>query len=500
MRVSYASLAYNATMQFPIPKEVADVSESLHKAKFDAYLIGGCVRDLLIGREPKDWDITTNARPEEIQKLFPDSFYENEFGTVGVKTESADERLKVIEVTPYRTEGDYLDARRPESVTFAKTLAEDLERRDFTINAIALKSSSGEIVDLHGGQDDIKRKAVRAVGKAGERFAEDALRMLRAIRLSAELDFTIDTETAAGIADHAPQLAKISRERVRDEFVRTIESPRPMQALFVAQKLGLLKYMVPELEEGLGIEQNQAHSFGVFEHSLRTLQYAADQKWPLEVRLAALLHDVGKPKSRRFSDEKKDWTFYGHDVIGARMASKILRDLRFSSETIDKVTKLVRWHMFFSDPDKITLSAVRRVIRNVGPENVWDLLNLRVCDRIGTGRPKAHPFRLRKYVSMVEEALRDPISVGMLAIDGNRLMEIASEKPGPRLGWVLHALLEEVLDDPKRNTAEYLGKRALEFLKLPDEKLRELGEKGKERREEEDEAAIQGLRKKHHVT
>ena len=247
------------------------------------------------------------------------------------------------------------------------------------------------------------------------------------------------------------------------------------------------------------MEQNQAHSYDVFEHSLRALQHAADKGWPLEVRLAALFHDVGKPKSRRFSDEKHDWTFHGHEVVGARMTKKILEDLRFSRETIEKVVALVRWHMFFSDPEKITLSAVRRVIRNVGKESIWDLINLRVCDRIGTGRPKEQPFRLRKYQAMIEEALRDPISVGMLALDGKGLMDVTREKPGPRIGWILHALLEEVLDDPKKNTKEHLEERAQKLAGLPDDELRKIGEEGKEKREEAEEAEIKDIQKKYYV-
>ena len=486
------------TMQFDIPQVVLEVHSMLKKAGFEAYLVGGCVRDLLIGRTPKDWDITTNARPKDIQKLFKETFYENAYGTVGVVTGADDPRLKVIEVTPYRIEGKYSDARRPDEVTFSEKLSDDLERRDFTINAIAYDPSGDEMVDLHGGRADIERKVIATVGEPAARFEEDALRMLRAIRIAAELDFAIDGAAASGIAAHAPQLAKISRERVRDELVRIIESDRPMQALFVAQKLGLVKYIIPELEEGIGCAQNQAHSFDVFEHILRSLQHAADKKWPLEIRLAALLHDIGKPATRAWSDEKKDWTFYGHDVVGARMAKKILQNLKFPKETIEHVVSLVRWHMFFSDPDQISLSAVRRTIARVGQEHIEALLNLRVCDRIGTGRPKEHPFRLRKYMSMIDEALRDPVSVAMLKLDGHGLIEMG-EKPSPRIGWILHVLLEEVLDDPSKNTSEYLRKRASELRELKDEELQKLGEAGKERKSEEDEAAIKALRDKHHV-
>jgi hypothetical protein len=211
------------------------------------------------------------------------------------------------------------------------------------------------------------------------------------------------------------------------------------------------------------------------------------------------LHDVGKPATREWSEEKKDWTFHGHDVVSARMAKKILTELKYPKDLVEKVVLLIRWHMFFSDPDEITLSAVRRLIARVGQTNIGDLLNLRVCDRIGTGRPKAHPFRLRKYMSMIDEALRDPVSVGMLKIDGRTLMEIG-EPAGPRIGWILHALLEEVLDDPTKNTEEYLVSRAKEMMNMENDALQAIGEQGKDRRATEDEAAIAELRKKHHVT
>jgi len=487
------------TSELQVPAEILKLCQTLKDAGFEAYLIGGCVRDLLIGREPKDWDITTNAKPEEIQSLFLDTFYENKFGTVGVVTASENPKLKVVEITPYRVEGKYSNARHPDEVKFSEHLSDDLKRRDFTVNAIAYDPISAEMVDEHDGKNDLKRKLIAAVGNADERFQEDALRTLRAVRLSAELDFAVDGNTAAAIAKDVSQLEKISKERVRDELIKILESDRPMQAIFVAQKLGILKYVIPELEESIGVDQNQAHSFDVFEHLLRSLQHAADKKWSLEVRLAALLHDIGKPASRRWSDEKKDWTFHGHEVVGANIAEKILRDLKFPNETIQTVTNLVRWHMFFSDPDKVTLSAVRRVITNVGVEHINELLNLRICDRIGTGRPKEQPFRLRKYMSMVEEAMRDPITVAMLKIDGKSIMGLG-EKPGPRLGWILHALLEEVLDDPTKNTEKYLRDRASKLMELPEAELKELGEQGKSRKEKEDEAEVQKLRDKHHVS
>ncbi|MFQ5540659.1 MAG: CCA tRNA nucleotidyltransferase [Candidatus Paceibacteria bacterium] len=482
-----------------IPKEVVAVSEALEKAGFEAYLVGGCVRDLMLGKVPKDWDFTTNATPEEIQKVFPNSFYENEFGTVGVKTDSGTPATEIIEVTPYRKEGKYSDARRPDEVTWAQTLSEDLERRDFTVNALAYRVADESLIDEHSGQEDLKKKILRAVGDARERFAEDALRMMRAVRLAAELNFAIETETAAAIQENADNLGRISKERIRDEFIRTVETKTPMQALFMAQRLGLLQYIMPDLERGIGVEQNQAHSFDVFEHNLRAMQHGADKEWSLLIRVAGLLHDISKPETRRFSNEKKDWTFHGHDVVGARVAKKILADLRFPKEFSEKVVALVRWHMFFSDPDQVTLSAVRRTIRNVGEENIWDLLNLRVCDRIGTGRPKEQPFRLRKYISYVEEALRDPTSVKMLKIDGDVLQEKLGITRGPRIGWILHALLEEVLDDTSKNTEAYMESRARELGGLPDAKLKELGEAGKLALEKEETEAIKAIREKHHV-
>jgi poly(A) polymerase/tRNA nucleotidyltransferase (CCA-adding enzyme) len=486
-------------MRFSVPEEVLHVANGLEEAGFEAYLVGGCVRDLLLKKAPKDWDFTTNATPEEIQKIFPDSFYENDYGTVGVKTESEDPTLAVIEVTPYRKESGYSDARRPDSVEFGVSLSEDLKRRDFTVNAIAYRIKTDEFVDEHGGQEDLKKRLIRAVGEPNTRFGEDALRMMRAVRLSAELGFAIEAETANAIFKTADLLGKISKERIRDELMRTLSTPTPMPALVLAQKLGLLKHIAPELEEGIGVDQNQAHSYDVFEHNLRALQHAADKGWDTTLRLAAMLHDVSKPETRRWSDEKKDWTFHGHEVVGGRVAKKVLERLRFPKETIEKVRTLVRWHMFFSDPDQVTLSAVRRTITNVGKENIQDLLNLRICDRIGTGRPKEQPFRLRKYMSMVDEAMRDPVSVGMLAVDGNRLMQELGERPGPRIGWMLHALLEDVLEDPKKNTPEYLLEKARVFMKMEDSALREMGESGKEAREEAEEAELDKIRAKHHV-
>ncbi len=483
-----------------IPKPVSYVTETLEKAGFEAYLVGGCVRDLVLGRKPKDWDITTNATPDQIIPLFTETFYENSYGTVGiVNKDVSDETLKVIEVTPYRLETGYSDFRRPDSVTFSTHIEDDLKRRDFTINAMAFSPSKRHMIDLFKGQEDLQAQTLRTVGDPSERFGEDALRMLRAIRIHAELGFMITQETSEAITKNAHLLQKIAQERIRDEFVRIVMSDHPAEAIEISSRLGLLKYIAPELEKGIGIEQTQAHAYDVWTHLLKSLQHAADKKYPLHVRLAALFHDVAKPETRR-KGEDGQWTFYGHEVVGSRVTEKILKEIKFSKETIELVTVLVRWHMFFSDTEQITHSAVRRIIAKVGKDHIWDLMNVRICDRIGTGRPKENPYRLRKYKSMVDEVLSDPISVGMLKIDGNILINKLGFSPGPKIGHILHALLEEVLEDPQLNTEEYLTEKVQKLALLSHAELKEIGEKGKEKKENEEDRKTDEIRKKHGVS
>jgi len=489
---------------FIIPKEVTRITDTLENANFEAFLVGGCVRDLLLGREPKDWDITTNATPEQLTALFTDSFYENTFGTVGiVNRETELDSLKTVEVTPYRLESTYSDNRHPDKVEFSTHIEDDLKRRDFTVNALAYSVSKKEVVDLYNGQQDLKDRIIRTVGKASERFQEDGLRILRAVRFFTELGFDISSDTEKGIIENTHLLKNISKERIRDEFTKLVMSPQPMSGINALRKLGLLQYIVPELEKAVGIEQNQAHAYDVWEHLLRSVQCGADKNYPLDIRLTALFHDISKPETRRWvktgSGNTGQWTFYGHEVVGARITRKILTNLRYPTKLIDKVTTMVRWHMFFSDTEHITLSAVRRMIVNVGRDNIWDLMNVRICDRIGTGRPKEDPYRLRKYHAMIDEAMRDPISVGMLNIHGKRIMEITDTRPGPKIGFILHALLEEVLDDPLKNTKEYLENRSKELIQIEERELQALGEKGKQLKEEVDEGEIKKIRSKHWV-
>ena len=515
-----------------IPEYVTRVTKTLQKANFEAFLVGGCVRDIIIGRKPKDWDVTTNAKPEEIISLFEKTVYENNFGTVAVcipkedvsretmigdvthETKLKDEKdpgftvgspetdkqavkYHIIEVTPYRTETTYTDFRHPDEVKFSNNIEDDLKRRDFTINAMAYNVSNGQIIDFYKGQDDIKDKSIRAVGQAGDRFNEDALRMLRAIRFSSELGFVVSHETMSAIIDKKDLIKNISSERIRDEFTKIIMSDNPAVGVGMLEKLGLLKYIIPEIEDGIDCEQGGAHKYDVFGHLLAALDHAKDKGWGLEIRLSALFHDIGKPKSRR-TGIKKAYTFYGHEVVGERITRNIMERLKYPKKTTDLVVSLVRNHMFFSDTETITLSAVRRIVQKVGKENIWDLMNVRECDRVGMAKPEA-PYRLRKYHAMIEEVLRDPISVGQLAIDGNYLMEVLHMKPGPRMGWVLNALLEEVLEDPRKNTKEILCEIVESLEKLDDKELKKLGEKGKDKKDQLESEEVEKLHKKHGV-
>jgi tRNA nucleotidyltransferase (CCA-adding enzyme) len=498
-----------------IPKDVSHVTTTLEKAGFEVYLVGGCVRDILMGNEPKDWDLTTNAKPDQIIPLFEKVVYENTFGTVGVclprqvnvpyKTSNIDviretPEYEIVEVTPYRTEAKYSDFRHPDEVKFSDKLEDDLKRRDFTVNAMAL-SSKGHLVDLFEGIKDIKDKTLRAVGKADDRFTEDALRMLRAVRFACQLNFSVSYEVTESILKNSDLLKKISQERIRDEFIKIIMSANPASGIVMLQKFNLLKNIIPELEEGIGCEQSGEHIYDVWNHLLMALQHAADKNWPLEIRVAALFHDIGKPRSRREAEPgkgKKKYTFYGHEVIGARMAKKIMERLKFSSKEIELIEKLIYNHMFFSDTELITLSAVRRIVVKVGKENIWPLMNVRECDRVGMNKKEA-PYRLRKYFAMIEEALHDPISVGQLKINGEFMIKELGIVPGPRMGWILSALLEEVLDAPEKNTVEHLSELVKSLNMLGDPELKTLGDRGKEKKEELEEEEVAKLHEKHGV-
>ncbi len=475
-----------------LPTEVQQVMAVLSGAGFEAFIVGGCVRDAILKRTPKDWDITTNAKPEQIQELFPEHVYENTFGTVGVKTGSEDPSLAIIEITPYRLEGKYTDKRHPDAITFAQNLVDDLWRRDFTINAMAM-DAAGEIIDNHQGQQDVANRIVRTVGAPTDRFNEDALRMLRAVRFAVQLNFTLEPITFQAIQDNAKHLEAISHERIRDELVKIIESERAHEGILLLEESGLLKYILPELREGIGVTQNLHHIYTVWEHNVLALKYTADKNYTLAVRLGSLFHDIGKPRSKR--GEGTHSTFYGHEVIGGRMVAGIMERLKFPQDISDKVTKLVRYHMFFYTPEEVTASSVRRLLANVGKENVDDLLKLREADRIGSGRPKAVPYKLRHLKYMIDKVSRDPISVKMLKVNGNDVMSKLTGGPGPKVGLVLNMLLAEVLDDPAQNTREHLMERITELDQSSPEELTAALKKIQDAQQADDEELAQ----KHYV-
>ena len=479
-----------------VPEEVIAVSKTLAEAGFEAYLVGGCVRDMLLGREPKDWDVATDAKPAEVQKLFPESVYENDFGTVGIKTESEDSRLKIIEVTTYRIEGEYTDKRHPDEVRFANNIEDDLSRRDFTVNAMAM-DMKGDVVDPFGGARDIKERVIRTVGAPEERFSEDALRLMRAVRFSVELDFEIEMNTRRAIVKLAGGLEQIAKERVRDELVKILMTPNAAKGIILLEELDLLHYIMPELRDGIGVGQNKHHIYTVFEHNVRALDYTAGENYSLAVRMASLLHDVGKPKVK--GGDGANSTFYQHEYVGARMAVKALDRLRFSKDFVEQVAHLVRSHMFYYDTGVISPAGVRRFVVRVGPENIDDLLKVREADRIGSGVKKAMPYRLRHLLFMIEKVKRDPLSPKMLALRGDDLMPLLGLPQSRRVGWVLNALMEEVIDDPKKNNKNYLEKRAKELNKLSDADLQERFASAQQKKREAEGELDDNIKKKHHV-
>lgn len=484
---------------FSAPPEVQGVSQKLIENGYAAYLVGGCVRDLVLGEKPQDWDIATNAKPEDIQKTFEDTVYENEFGTVGIKTESEDPSLKIVEVTTFRVEGKYSDARHPDDVEFVDTIEEDLSRRDFTVNALAIDLGNEEkdIIDPFGGLKDLEAKEIRAVGDARKRFEEDALRLLRAVRFSVQLDFSIEESTAEALKDLAPLLERIAKERIRDEFQKLVMTPRAADGMFRLEEFGLLQFIMPELREGIGCKQNKHHKFEVFEHNVRALGYTAEKGYSFPVRLASLLHDIGKPRTKHGKGESA--TFHGHEVVGARMVPQMLERLRFSRELIDHVRHLIRYHMFYYNVGEVSAAGVRRFLARVGPENIDDIMRVREADRIGSDVPKAFPYKLRHLLFMIEKVKHDPIHPKMLAVRGEEVMHILDIPPGPKVGQILHILLEEVIDDPKRNTVSYLSDRVKELGKLSDEKLEQFAEEARKKRDEVEEGIEAAMKQKYFV-
>lgn len=493
-----------------IPKECFLIIEKLINFGYKAYLVGGCVRDIILGRKPKDWDIATNARPDEILKIFPDSIYENEFGTVRIKTGSDDETLKIIEITTFRKEGKYSDFRHPDDIQFANTIEEDLARRDFTINAIALEFKNLKItefknlnaknlhfIDPFKGKLDIKNKLIRAVNDPDQRFGEDALRLLRAIRFATELNFIIEKLTYNSILKNNILIQNISLERIRDEFIKIIQSENAAKGILLLEQSGILKFIIPELSNCIGVTQNKHHKYDVFEHSVRALDYTASKNYSLPVRLAALFHDIGKPQTKK--GEGENATFYNHEYVGAKLTKQILERLRFPKELIKKTTHLVRYHMFYYNVGEVSEAGVRRFIARVGEENIDDLMKVREADRIGSGVPKAVVYKMRHLLYMIEKVRRDPISPKMLKINGNDIIQILNIPPGPRIGKILNILLEEILDNPSKNDKVYLENRVKELNKLNDKELDKMVQKSKQRQQEFEEGIEKEIKNKYYI-
>jgi tRNA nucleotidyltransferase (CCA-adding enzyme) len=434
-----------------VPKDVLGICERLKSAQKRSWIVGGCVRDSILGKEVADWDVCTDARPNELMKLFPRAIPTGlQHGTITLVMHGHH-----YEVTTLRGEAAYSDGRRPDAVHFVDDITADLARRDFTMNAIAVDPWTAALVDPFGGRDDIHHRRIRAVGKAFERFSEDGLRVLRAARFSATLDFEIEPDTFAAIAPTLGTFKKVSAERVRDEWVKTMKAKKPSRAFDVMRESGILGVTCPELLEGVGVEQNKWHSYDVWRHGMECMDACIGD--PI-LRIAAVLHDVGKPRSRAFSDKTQDYTFYDHDKIGAEIASPICTRLRFSNDERDRIVALVRHHLFHYD--QWSDAAVRRWIRRVGLERIEDLYTLNEADI----RAKGPVFEIASLANL--EALRAHVAKVLaegaalttrdLAIGGKDVITELSLKPGRIIGEILESLLEAVIADPAVNERDKL--------------------------------------------
>ncbi|MFI5258283.1 MAG: CCA tRNA nucleotidyltransferase [Candidatus Limnocylindrales bacterium] len=423
-----------------IPAPVMELLETLWRAGQAAYVVGGCLRDALLGRRPADWDLTTDASPERVQALFPRSIYENRFGTVVVRHRGAQ-----YEITAFRRDVSYTDHRHPDAVEFGDTIEQDLARRDFTVNAMAWGAKPSEapgFVDPHRGRDDLARRVLVAVGEPDRRFHEDALRMARAVRLAATLEFEIEAGTLAAIGRNAGLASNLSGERVFAELTKLLAAPRPSVGLSLMVDSGLLAVIAPDLARQRGLEQSKIEGEDLWDHTLRTVDAARNRQ---AVRLAALLHDVGKPETLA------DGHFRGHEATGARMAADFLNGLHAPRALQEQVAHLVLHHMFAYEPNW-TDAAVRRFIRKVGPRAIEDLLALRAADNLGSGQPAdaGHLAELRSRVE-AELAANVVLDRNHLAIDGGDLMVELGLPQGRLLGRLLDELTERVVAEPALN-------------------------------------------------
>ena len=454
-----------------------------HYPQAKIYLVGGAVRDILLERETKDYDFVIAGAPIEVVEKFFSALGEvnlggKSFGVFKFVPDGfhvGDDNFEAIDIALPRTEvagmsGGYKDFEVQSDPNLP--IESDLSRRDFTINALAWDIEGEKIIDEFGGLKDLSSCTIRAIGDPADRFQEDYTRMLRGIRFACQLDFSLEPKTYAAIKSKAVKIKTIAPERINEEFTKIIMSPQPEKGIRLMQEIGLLPVLIPELSAAYGVTQNLHHIYDVFEHSVRALQAGADRGYKLEVRLAALLHDIGKPQTKEGNGPKS--TFYNHDIVGAKMAKKILKRLNYSNETIDYVTHLVRYHMFYYALDTVSDAGVRRLLARLGEENIDDFVAVRICDRLGMGRPKAKPWKLIELERRFKEVKLDPITPKMIKLKGDELMQILEIAPGPRVGLILNALLGEVLEEPARNDHDYLVQRAQELQKLSDKELREL--------------------------
>lgn len=437
-----------------IPVQIKQLAQKFSDSRFSLYLVGGSVRDFLLDQTPKDWDFTTDAQPEEILKIIPEGYNNNKFGTVGLNT-----NIGLIEITTMRKEGDYKDHRHPSEVGWTDKIDEDLGRRDFTMNAIAFNLCGDEpIVDPFDGKTDLEQKSIKAVGDPNLRFQEDALRMLRAVRFSAQLDFSIEQNTYNAIKENKELLKEIAWERIRDELFKLLATDNAYQGIINLKDTGLLDIILPELIQCFGlVQEGPKHDriYDIGEHSLLSLKFCSSKD--SLVRFATLLHDIGKPNTYKVASDG-NVTFYNHDVVGGQIAKNICRRFNLSREQTDKVYRLVRWHMFTISENQ-TDSAIRRFIKNVGLENVDDMMALRVGDRLGGGTQKAVSWRMEKFRERIDEVMTKPFSITDLKINGKDIMELLNIPPGPKVGEILNKLFQEVLADADKNNQDYLFER-----------------------------------------
>ncbi len=436
-----------------LPKETLSILKIFYQAGFDIFLVGGAVRDLLLDRPIEDLDLATSAPPEKTQKLFPKSFYDNTYGTVKIV-----QQKRQIEITTFRSESGYQDHRHPNQITWGKSIEEDLSRRDFTINALALgvwakqKSFQLKLVDEFSSQKDLQAGLIRTVGEPQERFAEDALRLLRAVRLSAQLNFKIEKKTLSAIKNQASLIKNVSWERIRQELFKILLTDQIESAFETLRKTGLINYLLPELIKGYQMEQKGHHIWGVWKHSLLSAQYCPSQD-PV-VKLAALIHDVGKPIV--VEDKNGQRTFHNHEVVGASLARQIGKRLKLSKKDQDRLIKLVRHHQF-SVSEKQTDKAIKRFIRRVGKKDVPDMLSLRTGDRLGSGAKKTS-WRTELFKKRLVEVQKEPFSIKDLKINGHDIMEKLNIPPGPRVGEILSALFNQVEEGQIPNNKKALLK------------------------------------------